>query len=192
MKKLFLTFAACVAAMSVVTSCDDDEKMAMELSGDWSGEFYSCYEYYYKQETEPRKEYASQTYMQFIPNHMFGSTRGTGYELDIYNDGPIEYMYYEFDWKIEDGVISLRYFDNPDLNIDIYDYRLDYHRFKGFFGKKKYSFELYSVDDYDWNPYRTGYHFREGQSPNNWGVEIRSNANSDLILLHCGREKKTK
>ncbi|MCR5394762.1 MAG: hypothetical protein K6E86_05155 [Bacteroidales bacterium] len=152
--KKFLTLAmAAIAAVCTFTSCDDDEKTAMRLSGEWEGEFYAYYEYYYKSERTPRREYASNTYMQFVPDHLFGSTKGTGYEVDFYNDGPIEYMFYEFDYKITDGVLYLTYFDAEGMDVAIQDYRLSYDRFKGYFGENRSSFELYKLDSFDHTQY---------------------------------------
>lgn len=192
MKKILFSILS-VAALLCQTSCDDDEKKAFRLSGDWQGDFYSCYEYYYRSEREPRKAYAEETYMQFIPDHLFGSTRGTGYELDIYTSGPIEYMFYEFDWVVNDDVIYLDYMDAPEMNVEIYEYRLTPDRFKGYFGKNRYSFDLRSFSDYDWNMRRDHYHLRDGESlSNGYQQYSRSNEAGDdeVVITSVKREFK--
>jgi len=195
MKKILSILWAFVAVVGCFTSCDEDEKKAMQLQGDWSGEFYSSYNYRVGRETKLRTAYADLTCMKFVPNHMFGSTRGTGYELDIFNSGPIAYMYYEFDWKITDGVIHLTYFDNPSMNVDIYDYRLTNYRFQGYFGEHKYTIDMESVSNYDWSPYsKQGYSLNSGEVVLDWSVDLRSEPETanveDIEIVSFERKRR--
>lgn len=153
MKKLFGAFAAMLCAVCMFSSCDKDEKESMRLSGEWQGDFYATYTYYYKAERTPRIAYADLTYMSFTPDHLFGSTRGTGYEVDIYNTGPIAYMKYEFDWRVDEGHIYLTYYDAPEMNLIIDDYRLTYTRFQGHFGENNSTIDLRKMDSWDGSIY---------------------------------------
>lgn len=161
MRNLLKSVLAAMVVVGGLASCDEDERLAMNLEGEWEGDFYSCYYYYYKSEVEPRVAYADKTYMKFIPDHLFGSTRGEGYEIDFYNDGPIEYTEYEFDWRITDGVLYLEYFDAPDMNVEIYNYRLSNGHFRGYFGENRSSFDMTSLDGCQWDDYEGPYHKRD-------------------------------
>lgn len=163
MKKLFGIVAAVACACGLLTSCDNDEKESMRLQGEWEGDFYATYSYYYKAEKTPRIAYADVTYMQFVPNHLFGSTRGIGYEVDIYNSGPIAYMKYEFDWRVDEGHIYLDYYDAPEMNVVIDDYRLTYTRFQGRFGENNNTIDLRKYDSFDGSVYTSVWEYRQDE-----------------------------
>ncbi|MBP5716782.1 MAG: hypothetical protein J6W69_06665 [Bacteroidales bacterium] len=207
MKRLFGCLFAAVAAVSGLTSCDEDEKIAMKLQGEWHGDFYACYTCKYKQEVELRKFYAEDTYMHFVPNHMFGSTRGTGYEVDIYPDNsPISYTKYEFDWQIDDGVITFTYFDAPEMNIVVENFRLTYDHFQGYFGANKSTIDLRKLDSFDFSEYVNPYELRADDYVNYYtgydysrntraadGVEADDSESGadDLVIVSRGRAQKS-
>lgn len=193
MKKILSLLLGSVLALCSITSCDDDEKLAMTLSGEWTGQFYCSYEYYVGQEAKPRYAYADESYMRFIPDHLFGSTRGTGYELEVFYSGPIAYMYYEFDWKISGEVISLTYFDHPEMDVEIYDYRLTHTRFKGYFGKNKYTIDMKNANAYDWSPYEEGVYYRENANGHGYKTYMRGNelsSEDDITVVSVARVPK--
>lgn len=172
---------AAFTALSCFSSCDEDEKVSMKLQGQWEGEFYACYTCKYKQEVNPRTYYAENTYMEFIPDHLFGSTRGTGYEVDFYPDNsPIKYSMYEFDWRIDDEVITLEYFDAPEMNTTIENYRLSYDRFRGYFGANKSSIDLRKLDSFDHSQYVSPYELRAEAYINDYYCG-RTRASSDEV-----------
>ena len=207
MKRLFGCLFAAVAAVSGLTSCDEDEKIAMKLQGEWHGDFYACYTCKYKQEVELRKFYAEDTYMHFVPNHMFGRTRGTGYEVDIYPDNsPISYTKYEFDWQIDDGVITFTYFDAPEMNIVVENFRLTYDHFQGYFGANKSTIDLRQLDSFDFSEYVNPYELRADDYVNYYtgydysrntraadGVEADDSESGadDLVIVSRGRAQKS-
>ena len=207
MKRLFGCLFAAVAAVCGLTSCDEDEKIAMKLQGEWHGDFYACYTCKYKQEVELRKFYAEDTYMHFVPNHMFGSTRGTGYEVDIYPDNsPISYTKYEFDWQIDDGVITFTYFDAPEMNIVVENFRLTYDHFQGYFGANKSTIDLRKLDSFDFSEYVNPYELRADDYVNYYtgydysrntraadGVEVDDSESGadDLVIVSRGRAQKS-
>ncbi|MCR5361002.1 MAG: hypothetical protein K6E73_03210 [Bacteroidales bacterium] len=206
MNKFFGCMLAAVAISSCFSSCDEDEKISMKLQGEWHGDFYACYTCKYKQEVELRKFYAEDTYMHFVPNHLFGSTRGTGFEVDIYPaNSPIKYTKYEFDWRIDDGVITFEYFDAPEMNITVENFRLTYDHFQGYFGANKSTIDLRKLDSYDFseyvNPYElraddyvsyyTGYDYYRGTRAVD-GEELSESEeiSIDDIIVSRGREAK--
>lgn len=208
MKKVLGCLLAAVTMLSSFTACDKDEKESMRLSGEWQGDFYATYNYYYKAERTPRTAYADLTYMQFQPDHLFGSTRGTGIEVDIYNSGPIAYMRYEFDWRVDEGHIYLSYWDAPEMDVVIDDYRLTYNRFRGHFGENNNTIDLYKMDSWDGSIYVSSMEMRADNfiaDYNNWhdyvgGRNVGTRAAEgeeesfnpeDLVIVSRGRALKS-
>lgn len=197
---------AAVTALSCLTSCDEDEKISMKLQGEWHGEFYACYTCKYKQEVELRKFYAEDTYMHFVPDHLFGSTRGTGYEVDIYPaNSPIKYTKYEFDWRIDDGVITLEYFDAPEMNVIVENFRLTYDHFQGNFGENKSTIDLRKLDSFDFSEYVNPYELRADDYVNYYSGydyyrtraaevteedSVETDNSDELVIVSTGREAK--
>lgn len=156
MKKIFFALLTLTAMSGLFTSCDEDEKKGLRLSGEWEGEFFSYYTCHYGNEPRDREFYSDWTYMRFFTDG-FDVNEGEGYEVDFYNSGPYDYMYYRFFWKVKEGIISLKYYDAPEMNLDIEDYRLTYSYFRGQFGGgydinlRKLSDYHYCVANYDWD-----------------------------------------
>ncbi len=146
--KLMAMAALALCTLSLMTSCDEDREEARILSGQWYGDFGMYYSDGYD------TWYATTTDIRFIPNNGY-SRRGTGEEVDYFNRPcPIRYQSFFFYWEIRDGVIYLDYPHNPDLNVAIYDYRLDYDYFSGYFGDSHEWFRLVKLSGYnDWNLY---------------------------------------
>ena len=173
-----LIMAICVA-LCATTACDEDEKMGLRLAGEWEGEFYSTYTCQYKSEPTPRQYYADHTYLQFRTDG-FDVDQGTGIEVDYFGSGPYEYLWYEFDWKVRDEVIELRFVDAPEMDVTIEDYHLTYDRFRGRFGEG-YSFSLGKMDadeyDWEWSLYKgsSGCTYRSGYSES---TDIRNRTSS--------------
>lgn len=155
MKKLWFALLTLTAMSGLFSSCDEDEKKGLRLSGEWEGKFYSYYTCHYGTEPRDREYYSDWTYMHFYTDG-FDLDEGHGYEVDFYNSGPYDYIYYHFFWSVNDGIISLKYYDAPEMDIDIVDYRLSYTHFRGKFGGgydidlAKLSTYHYCIDNYDW------------------------------------------
>ncbi|MCQ2227225.1 MAG: hypothetical protein MJZ01_04860 [Bacteroidales bacterium] len=151
--KIILSLSALLMLVGM-TSCDDDEKMSCNLSGEWHGYFGS---YYVTNDRHGDEHvfYADETYMRFTPDYPF-ATHGYGVEVDYYDRGPYEYKYFSFDWRVEDERLILRYPHDRDMNVVIDDYRMNTNRFSGYIGED--DFCLHRVDcEYDWNSYDCDY-----------------------------------
>ena len=156
MNKTLTLAALLLLGLATLTSCDEDREEARILSGEWTGNFGM---YYYDALTDIT-HWASYTDIRFIPNGSY-SRRGTGEEIDYFSwPCPVRYQSFYFRWEIRNGVIYLDYPYNADLNVSIYDYRLDYDYFSGYFGDSNEYFRLVKLSGYyDWNLYdnRTWY-----------------------------------
>lgn len=152
-RKYLAMMAAAISMLGCLTSCmDDDTEEAMALSGVWKGDFGMSYTYEYRGHV--RTYDADFTRVEFVPAYQY-ATHGEGYQYDYYVEGPYEYQYFEFEWHIKNGCISLEYYgrENSDLNTYLNDYHMDNDYFSGYFpGGMK--FRMYKVaDHYDWTPY---------------------------------------
>jgi len=162
MKKIniYLTAIMVMLAGLTFTSCEDDDvDKAIDLSGAWTGNMgmYVGVEY-------PGGRYieydALTTDIEFIPHQKY-STHGEGYQTDYYDHHcPYHYTCYRFQWRIENGRIYLRYYDDSGLNANIYDYRLNNSVFEGILEGvgSSLSFRLRKTADYYryWNDYYSG------------------------------------
>lgn len=167
MKKNFFAILAFVTSLFCLTSCDEDTKKAMRLSGDWQGDFGAYYECTYNR--NHRRFETIHSYFQLTPDYPFAD-EGTGIEVDEFMDGPIEYLCYHFDWRVRGGVIEFFYDEDPSLDVTIEDYKLNYETFKGYFAGSRWFFKLNKLYDYDWDRYDgldCYYHFYDSQSCDN-------------------------
>ena len=148
MKKLFFIMSVALAATFAFSSCNsDDEDEAMVLSGEWQGDMGMWYEDEYGDQWD-----ADETYIRLVPDHTY-ATYGIGYQEDYYRHGPYKYLWYKFYWKVIDGVIYFTYPYDPNLDTEIYDYRLTNDYFKGYYGDSRNRFSLYKISDfYYWTP----------------------------------------
>lgn len=151
---------AAVAISSCFTSCDEDEKVAMQLSGTWEGKMYSCIEWRTQGSERWHSAEPSMTYLNFVTDHLFGSTQGYGVEVDYFAAPcPVEYFSCVFDWKVRDGNVDLDFgYKYEDMNVTIYDYRLHYGSFKGQVGPKHDEFSFVS-SEFDCSPF---YYLQDG------------------------------
>lgn len=186
-KYYFLTLMLALFAGTSLTSCDiwDDEDydQAKALSGQWQGDFGMNYNYTYGGRTYTFDSY--DTDVVFYPDYN-GARKGWGKQVDFYEYGPYEYIYHKFDWRIVDGIVQLRYPDDPRMNTDIYDYHMTNDRFTGYFDDSNDQFCLIKIRDYyDWTPYVNSYGYRDR---NNWYssygryyAKKRNNAETDTL-----------
>jgi len=153
--------------MGLLTSCetDPDTDRAMALSGQWYGDFGMYYNY-----QMPNGDIVTfdsyDTNIVFYPEYDY-ACYGWGKQIDYYQYGPYEYQYYQFYWEMRNGVITLRYPYDPELNTSIYDYRLSYDWFTGYFNGSATPFRLRKLADYyNWSVYTDtyGYGWRDS-----WG-----------------------
>lgn len=136
------------------TSCEDEE-IAQDLAGNdgriWEG---TISKYYQDRWGFTGDHY--RTVIEFVGN-IWSWTKGTGYEVDYdLNDPYGSYWYSEFDWRVKDKVIELRYADTDYEPVYIYDYYLSNNRFEGYMDdgtNSEIKFSLYLVKDFDWDRY---------------------------------------
>lgn len=126
-----------------------------------------------------------------ISGHWFGDMdmydsytgeKARGSEIEFYQNGPnfysgtgveVDYYYYSrpitnhFDWEVFDGVLYL-YFDDPDLDCIIVDYRLSATSFTGFIESYDGYSTRFNLRNYEryWNDYGySGYYTRAAEEP---------------------------
>ena len=149
-KKQLLGIITTVCLCLVFTSCRKDEKIAMKLSGKWTG----YWGMYYRDDTG--KEYDSDhSVVQFIPNEKY-DTQGTGYQVDYYTDpdSPYETISYYFTWNVLKKDIYITYPNNPGLSMQIKDYKLKKDHFYGHFPNSTTEFDLHAIEKvYKWSDY---------------------------------------
>ena len=154
--KNWMMMLVMVMTAGMMTSCDEDEKMAFKLGGEWYGDFGMNYTVEHRGRLYTYDSY--DTYLKFY-NDGISASHGWGKQVDYYDYGPYEYMYYKFYWRIRDGVIHITYPRNPELEVTIYDYRMTWSRFFGWFGNSDVQFSLDRLDrDYDWDCYTNDYY----------------------------------
>jgi len=154
MKKNVIALMMGAAMMIGFASCSDDQELSINMSGEWNGNFGSYYTTLDRNDNE-RTYYADETYMRFIPDHTY-ATHGRGTQVDYYDRGPYESMYYQFDWDVENERIYLTYPGYPEMDMVISYFEMDDRHFSGRCGGS--SFTLWKIADYyDWSPYDRGH-----------------------------------
>lgn len=155
-----LRYAAYILlAMLVMTSCDEDNRKAFKLNGAWRGDFGMNYSYVDPWGRSHRFD-CYDTRIKFNSDIMY-SSHGTAVQKDYYLTGPYEYIYYNIDWTINNGVIRLRYHWANQWDTDIFNYSLTASTFRGYFDNTTVPFELHSLTNYDWT-IRNSYYDRYG------------------------------
>ena len=173
MKRLYhFSVLSMMALAGMLTSCDyiEDTRQSMVLSGEWKGDFGMYYEYvdgYGQCYTFDSYD----TRITFIPAYSYAH-HGTGTQVDYYDYGPYEYQYYSFRWSISDGIITLVYDYDHQLDTRIGDYHMTNDYLTGIFSASGISFRLRKIADfYDWTPYVNAYGFCTRHS---WGSSNRN------------------
>lgn len=153
--KYIISLLASVFACCTFTSCewDEDEYKSSIITGEWEGDFGMFYEWECRRCHDVHVYYADETRVRFFPDHD-GATHGYGYQTDYYSEGPYGHQNYSFDWVLEDGILSIYYPYDHNLDVDIYKYHMTRDTFTGRFGHDGETFCLYKVVDYyDWSPF---------------------------------------
>jgi len=149
MKKIYNWALVLITVLSTgftLTSCDEDLMQANTLSGQWGGNFGMYYTDHWGREWD-----ASFTVLEFY-NNGWGAS-GTGQQCDYYDDGPFAYQYYRFNWRIDNGIITISYPGAHELDTEIYNYRMSYRFFDGYFRNTGSYFSLKKYSDPNWNRY---------------------------------------
>lgn len=178
-KNWMKTFALGVMAIISMASCDRDQDLAINMAGEWRGDFGV----YYTEVDRYGREYtyrATDTFLRFVPDHTY-ATYGTGTEVDYYDETcRYECGYYQFRWEVRNGSIYMEYRDAPDMNVRIDRYRMDASRFSGRVGNT--DFCLYKIADYyDWSPYCNGHGYY-----NRYGYTRATGEDDDRVIIRRG------
>lgn len=144
MKRFFAMLFMCVSMMMSFTSCEEDQKLAFELSGFWSGNMGMSYK-----DLNDVRWNSNDTEIYF---NCFFQTKGDGYQVDFYTGGDYQAVFHKFTWDITDGVITIVYDDDrmKGFNARIYDYKLNSKTFEGYFGDSHEKFLLQRRDTFGW------------------------------------------
>ena len=165
--KTWMMMLIMIMTAGILTSCEEDNKLAFRLGGDWRGDFGMNYTMEYRGRLYTFDSY--DTYLVFY-NDGIASTHGWGKQVDYYDFGPYEYQYYRFNWRIRDGIIYISYPAHPELEVSIYDYKMSWGHFTGWFDDSDVRFDLRKLvdTDYDWDYYRNDYAYGYNNSWS-WG-----------------------
>lgn len=174
-KYYFQTILLAILACTSFTSCDEwydnDYLIARDIKGEWAGDFGMNFTYtfsYYGRHYEETFD-SYDTDIAFIPDYQ-GARQGWGRQVDYYQYGPYEKIYHEFDWRVRNEVLEIRYRrqnpGDPFLDTNIYRYELDNLWFTGFFDNTEVPFRLRKLANYNWTPYDNyNYYYYDR---NNW------------------------
>ena len=138
-----------------LVSCDEEQQIAAQLQGHWSGEIHTKYDSF-------RGIRGANYYTVFRFNGKPGSRGGHGYEIDY----EIDYANYRyetrtrikenFNYSVADEIITI-YYEGGAVG-KIHDYRLDGNTFEGYldFQNQSIRFRLEKDDQYRDDPYVHG------------------------------------
>ena len=188
MKKTYsylMMLLAMTAAMTVFTSCeDDDDYIAQQLRDcDWQGYIDTYY--------SSRWSLSGSTYETVMHFESRGEyyTSGRGCEVDYDTRSPYsDYAYCTFSWCIVEGNVILIYDDSKWNTTWIRDYRLTATNFYGYIddgSNRRIRFDLESTADYgDWGRYSTNGGYGDF-SNQNWfrSRATRAAADTDVPFL---------
>ena len=135
-----------------ITPEEPDEPIVMTISGQWEGYLGKYYV-----DTNYVTHNSTKSSIVFYPNEKY-DTRGYGCQLDWYNDGEYEKIFYTFTWEQDNdnNIIKLYYEDHPELNANIREYNLSKNHFTGYFNNSNIQFDLDATwKVYKWSDYAT-------------------------------------
>lgn len=167
MKTRLLCIIATLMCLATLTSCDEDQRIAFKLEGEWYGNFGMYYEYDGYDRYGRRQTYYFDSYetdIRFVGSGF--SSHGEGFQVDHYREGPYEFLSYRFRWEVRNGILYLTYPPRySDYDTEIMDYSLSYNYFHGYFTTGSQPFSLKALHDYDWNYYGYGREYYWYQRP---------------------------
>ena len=151
MKRIATLLVMAMALMCV--SCDDDAEMAINLEGEWTGDFGMSVADRYGNIFDA--EYSN------IRFYWDGGSHGHGEQIDYYRfPSPMRWQSYYFTWRVSNGVLYMKYMYDSQLNCAIYDYYMDGSYFTGriqsTYGGSDFRFKLFKLYDFNgWGIYDT-------------------------------------
>ncbi len=176
MKKNLKSIMMAVAALLSITmtSCQEDELIAMTLDGNWKGNMYVSYQ------INGRGDYYEASYSEvcFLRNpSKFAS--GDGYWIDYYNDyrrygWERNYIANHINWEVINGNIRI-HFREDNSYVTIYEYSLTDNHFSGYIEMRngaRQRFSLVHTSSPNWSSYYWGSdRFYFNANKNNLGIE---------------------
>ena len=192
MKKNLKSIMMAVAALLSITmtSCQEDELIAMTLDGNWKGNMYVSYQ------INGRGEYYDASYSEvcFLRNPSKYAS-GDGYWIDYYNDyrrygWERNYIANHIKWEVINGNIRIHFIEENSY-VTIYEYCLTDNHFSGYIemhNGARQKFSLVHTSSPNWSSYHWGsdrFYFNANQ--NNFGIEEgASYANKSFMDLEDG------
>lgn len=176
MKKYLQSIMMAVAALLSITmtSCEEDELIAMTLDGNWKGNMYVSYQ------INGRGDYYDASYSEvcFLRNPSKYAS-GDGYWIDYYNDyrrygWERNYIANHIKWEVFNGNIRIHFIEDNSY-VTIYEYSLTDNHFSGYIemhNGTRQRFSLVHTSSPNWNTYHWGsdrFYFDANQ--NNMGIE---------------------
>ena len=160
LKSIVMALAAIMSF--TLTSCEEDEFIALTLEGNWKGNMYVSYQF----DNISGYHDASYSEVCFLRNPST-YTSGDGYWIDYYNDYARygwgrNYIANHIQWTVDYGVIRIHFIEDGTY-VRIRDYSLDDYYFTGSIelGDGGWQqFRLRHVDSPNWNNYYWGYDSR--------------------------------
>lgn len=157
MKKLYTLFTAMIIGLGtmMMTSCDEDQMIGMNLEGTWVGNMYIVREW------SGHSYKATESEITFTSDP-FRNTKGSGYWIDYYSDCSWDYVANHIRWDVSGRTLHV-YFVEDRYDIYITDFRVNNHRFQGWIDSdngESLKFDLVKVydDSRNWGDYNWGYY----------------------------------
>lgn len=138
----------------MMTSCDEDQMIGMNLEGTWVGNMYMVTEW------SGHTYKATESEITFTSDP-FRNTKGYGYWVDRYSGYRWDYVANHIRWRVQNRTLYV-YFEEDRYEIAIYDFRVNNNRFQGWIDSddgESLKFDLVKVYDYeyDWDDYDYGW-----------------------------------
>lgn len=194
MKTNFKSIVMALAAIMsfTLTSCEEDEFIALTLEGNWKGNMYVSYQF----DNISGYHDASYSEVCFLRNPSTYAS-GDGYWIDYYNDYARygwgrNYIANHIKWEVFNGNIKI-YFVEDNSRVTIYDYSLTNDYFTGYIDLRNGSrqkFSLRHTSSPNWNTYYWGDdNFYYHSNKNNMDIEEDyMNANKVVMDFEDGND----
>lgn len=168
MKKFYTSIAVALMAvltMTAFSSCENDEQIAYDLSGEWQGYMgESYYDYWgyenYAEYYTVMHFYRNDYYRNSYSNYSYGATSGQGEQIDYPRYSYSGQPYYRyFRWRVDWGTIYIDYDTGEEVRI--YSFSINNRYFSGtmeYFDRygnrlSVADFDFTKTYDFNWDTY---------------------------------------
>lgn len=204
MKNYLLSLISVLMGGLSLSSCSEDNRIAMRLEGEWYGDFGMYYSYRFLDGCDVCYD-SYDTRMKFS-NEFFSSSWLYVYQVDWYDErpynvygevdyrnghvSPFEYVYHRAECHVKDRELRFRYKGEREWDTNIRDYSLSNNYFDGYFDNGA-RFSLRSSRWDYWDRYCIEGHYydtwtRAGGKP----AELQITPRKDKFLV-CPKEDGT-